>query len=89
MRHDLLAAVIALSFGAGIPGCKTTPNASPASGGAPTAAPSTTGATAPDRKAARSANRQGMSRYRAKNYSGAATAFRAAITADPSYVVAH
>ncbi|HNN95241.1 MAG TPA: hypothetical protein PKI03_23350 [Pseudomonadota bacterium] len=56
---------------------------------APAAAGSQAAAVPGGPKVAAQENRRGMKAYRAKDYAGAAAAFRAAIAADASHVLAH
>jgi hypothetical protein len=81
---------VALAFG--LVGCKaSTPTSAVPDGPRAAVATSTPDAAsaAPDPRGARAANLAGMKRYRAKDYAGAATQFRAAIAADPAHVLAH
>lgn len=92
VNFDMRTLKIAMAvLTAGFLGCKKSPPAVPPTGfgqaGTPAAAPAAP--AGPDRAAAKAANTAGMKLYKEKNYAGAAEKFRAAISADTGFVLAH
>lgn len=77
---------------AGFFGCKKSTSVAPPTSGAQTGASSAAApasAAGPDRAAAKAAKVAGMKLYKEKNYPAAAEKFRAAISADVGFILAH